>query len=73
MKPLARTTFGSLYVIMLCTFILKVAYNLITNEGAETLRKANWDAIEAVFLDSNQITKKKKDLKFTNPSTFVFV
>lgn len=70
---LAKSNWNSLYVIMLCTCCDELAYNTLTNSGAETLQKAKWTGIEAVFLDFNRITKKRAELKFSNPDTFVFV
>jgi hypothetical protein len=58
---------------MLCTNTSDLAYNTLTNVGAEALQKAKWTGIEAVFLDSNKISKKRAELKFSNPDTFVFV
>lgn len=72
-QTLSKTSWPNLYVIMLCKTWLKIAYNSLTNAGAEALRLAKWQSIEAVFLDFNQITKKRAELKFNNPETFVLV
>lgn len=73
-QTLAKSSWPELFVIMLCKLLAyHIAYNALTNAGAEALQKAKWTGIEAVFMDFNRITKKRAELKFSNPDTFVFV